>query len=187
MADAVFLAALNHLLARADWARMRLLPFAGRTARIEMPPLVLVCEIAADGRLQPGPVPAAADVALRLPPDALFLLPLGQDKLMAQVTVEGNAEFATALSFVLRNLRWDVEEDLAALVGDIAAHRIVQGAVRLADWQSRAATNLAANLSDYLAIEQQVLVPAAELDALRDGIAGLDAGLGRAERRLAAL
>ncbi|MBS3934820.1 MAG: hypothetical protein KGZ43_01500 [Sulfuritalea sp.] len=187
MADAVFLAALNHLLAQADWARLRLLPFAGRPVRLEMPPFVFSFMIATDGRLQDNPDPATADVVIRLPADAAFLLPLGQDRMMAQATVAGNAEFATELSFVLRHLRWDIEEDLSTVIGDIAAHRIMQGAGTLADWQRRAATNLAGNVTEYLTLERPMLVPTGELETLRDCIARLNEGLDDAERRLTRL
>ena len=187
MLDPVFLAGLNHLLTGAQWARARLVPFAGRRARFDMPPLAFGFEIALDGGVIPNPDPGVTDVIIRLPADTPFLLPQGLDKVMAQATVEGNAEFATELSFVFRNLRWDAEEDLSKFVGDIAAHRIVQGAHRFVGWQQQAATNLAGNVAEYLTIENPVLVQRDELLALREAIARLDADLARAERRVAAL
>jgi ubiquinone biosynthesis protein UbiJ len=187
MFDQVFLAALNHLLIGSNWARTRLLPFVGRRARFDMPPFAFGFEIAPDGCVIPNPDPQFTDVVIRLPADTPLLLPQGLDRVMAQATVEGNAEFATELSFVFRNLRWDAEEDLSKRVGDIAAHRIVQTGTRLLDWQKQAATHLAQNLGEYLTLEQPVLVPRAELLALRDCIVRLDADLTRVEKRLAAL
>ncbi|MDP1651668.1 MAG: hypothetical protein Q8L56_02990 [Rhodocyclaceae bacterium] len=182
-----FLATLNHLLEGATWARARLAPFTGRQARIEIPPFVFGFEIDAEGRVQKSLEAAATDVVIRLPADTPFLLPQGLDKVMATATVEGNAEFATELSFVFRNLRWDAEEDLSKLVGDIAAHRLVQGAHRCMAWQQQAATNLAANVAEYLTLENPLLVARHEYLALRDGVSQLDAALSRTESRLAAL
>lgn len=187
MFDTAFLAALNHLLAGTNWARARLAPFAGRRARFDMPPLDFGFEITAAGEVAANPDPATTDVIIRLPAETPFLLPQGLDKVMAQATVEGNAEFATELSFVFRNLRWDAEEDLSKLVGDIAAHRLVQGANRFMAWQQQAATRLADNLTEYLTIEKPVLVPRTDLLTLRDEIARFDAALTRAENRFAAL
>jgi ubiquinone biosynthesis protein UbiJ len=190
MFDPVFIAGFNHLLAGANWARARLLPFVGRRARFEMPPFSFGFEVAPDGQVIPNPDSPnidIADVVIRLPADTPFLLPQGLERVLAQASVEGNAEFATELSFVFRNLRWDAEEDLAKLVGDIAAHRFVAGATRFVAWQKQAATHFAQNLGEYLTIESPMLVPHDELIALRDGIARLDADLIRAERRLAAL
>lgn len=186
----VFIAGLNHLLAGANWARERLVPFAGRRARFDMPPFSFGFEVVPDGQVIPHPDNASADstdVVIRLPAETPLLLPQGIDRVMAQASVEGNAEFATELSFVFRNLHWDAEEDLSKLVGDIAAHRIVASANRFVAWQKQAATHLAQNLGEYLTIEAPVLVPGEELLALREGIAKLDADLSRAERRLAAL
>lgn len=187
MFDQVFLAALNHLLKGANWARARLVPFAGKRARFDMPPFAFGFEIAPDGYVIPNSDPEFTDVIIRLPADTPLLLPQGLDRVMAQATVEGNAEFATELSFVFRNLRWDAEEDLSKLVGDIAAHRLVQGATRFVDWQKQATTHLAQNFGEYLTLENPVLVLREELLALRDGIAQLDADLARVEKRLAAL
>ncbi len=187
MFDQAFLAAFNHLLEGANWARARLVSFAGRRARVEMPPLVFGFEIDRDGRAQNSPDSSAIDVVIRLPADTPFLLPQGLDKVMATATVEGNAEFATELSFVFRNLRWDAEEDLSKLIGDIAAHRLVRGAHQFITWQQRAATNLAANVTEYLTLENPLLVAPHEYQALRDGVSQLDAALSRCETRLAAL
>ena len=152
-----------------------------------MPPFNFGFEIDEDGRVRQNQGSTATDVVIRLPADTPFLLPQGLDKVMAAATVEGNAEFATELSFVFRNLRWDAEEDLSKLVGDIAAHRLVQGASRFMNWQQQAATNLAGNLTEYLTLENPLLVSRPEFLALRDGVSQLDAALTRCESRLAAL
>jgi ubiquinone biosynthesis protein UbiJ len=53
------IAAVNHLLARENWARAKLLPYAGRRARVRMPVGTLEAVVLADGLL--GPVlPAVA-------------------------------------------------------------------------------------------------------------------------------
>ena len=187
MFEPIFLGGLNHLLENANWARARLVPFAGRRARFDVPPFGFGFEITAAGMVVANADPELSDVVIRLPAETPFLLPQGLDKVMSRATVEGNAEFATELSFVFRQLRWDAEEDLSKLVGDIAAHRLVQGANRLVAWQQQAATRLAENMAEYLTLENPVLVPRAELLALRDEIARFDAAVGGAERRLTAL
>lgn len=187
MIERPLLALLNHLLDGAPWARTRLMPHAGRRASFDLPPLAFAFAITADGRLSSTEDATPTDVVIRLPADAPLQLPQGLDKAMAQATVEGNAEFATTLSFVFRNLRWDIEEDLSRLVGDIAAHRLVLGVERFSTWQRQAASNLAGNLAEYLVYEKQLLVSRDELSALQEGIAQLAANLSRVEGRLASL
>lgn len=174
------LGALNHLLGQADWARQRLTPFAGCTARLAMPPWQLDFRICSDGRLEQND-DGAPDVTMTLPADAPLRLLQGQDKVIEAARVEGNAQFATELSFVLRKLRWDAEEDLSRLVGDIAAHRLVQGAAGFAAWHKDSARRLAENVAEYATEEAPLLVRtpdmadfAAEIVRLRDELSHLD-------------
>ena len=186
MLEGLILGALNHLLEQAAWARRQLSGFAGRRARFEMPPWKLAFRVDEQGRLAPAD-DQAVDVTVVLPAGTPLVALQGMDRAMAAAHVTGNAEFATALSFVLKNLRWDVEEDLSKLVGDITAHRLVQGANRFVAWQQQAAIRLAENMAEYLTLENPLLVPRVELLALRDEIARLEAALGNAENRLTAL
>ncbi len=183
----MILTALNHLLDGAPWARQHLAPFAARCARFDVPPFAMSFTVTAEGRFAPASDTAAPDVIIRLPSDVPLKLVQGLDKVLGDATVEGNAEFATALSFVFRNLRWDVEEDLSKLVGDIAAHRIVLTASRCAAWQQRAFANLMANLAEYLVFEKRLLAHTDELAALREGVVNLTDDLARLEARIASL
>ncbi len=186
MIQTVVLGTLNHLLAQANWARRQLLPFAGRRARFEMPPWQLAFSVDAEGRFEAIAEPEV-DVTVSLPADGPLLALQGIDRLMATAHVTGNAEFATTLSFVLKNLRWDAEEDLSRLVGDIAAHRLVGGVSTLAGWQRQASRNLAENLAEYLGEEAGLLTPAGELDGLRTDLADFSHQLARLQTRVEAL
>jgi ubiquinone biosynthesis accessory factor UbiJ len=177
---------LNHLLAQASWARRQLMAFAGRRARFEVPPWQLAFGISAEGLFETIAEPDV-DVTVSLPADNPLLALQGIDRLMATAHVTGNAEFATALSFVLKNLRWDAEEDLSRLVGDIAAHRIVGGVSSLAAWQKQASRNLAENIAEYLGEEAQLLTPVSEFTDFRQDLADFSNRLARLETRVKAL
>jgi ubiquinone biosynthesis protein UbiJ len=183
MIDSAFLAGLNHLLQGAGWAHARLIPFAGRHARFDMPLFQLGFAITPEGCFEPAPDSSGPDVIIHLPADTPFRLLQGLDKVMAAARVEGNAEFATELSFIFRNLRWDAEEDLSHFVGDIAAHRLVQGAERVISWQKQAASNLSTNLVDYLVHENRTLVGFDEFATFRDELLRLDVALSKLEAR----
>ena len=132
---APLLAAVNHLLGQAAWARQKLAPFAGHAARIKMPPFEAAFLIGADGCISAPAEEAELEVSISLPAATPLLALQGKDVVMRAARIEGSAEFAEALGFVIRNLRWDAEEDLSRLVGDIAAHRIVKGGKEFAVWQ----------------------------------------------------
>ena len=180
------LAAINHLLGQASWARERLVPFAGHAALIKLPPFEAAFLIGADGCLAAPAPEAGLEVSISLPAATPLLALQGKDAVMRAARIEGSAEFAEALGFVIRNLRWDAEEDLSKVVGDIAAHRIVAGSREFAAWQQQAAQNFAANIAEYFTEEQPLIARriaiadfSADIDRLRDDVARLEKRLQR--------
>ena len=192
MISSLFLSATNHLLAQAGWARQRLQPHAGRTARLVLSPVAEIdFSVANDGQLAEWSGEEAPEVSLRLAvADLPQLLVDGLETAMRHVRIEGNAEFAEALGFVFRHLRWDAEEDLSRLIGDIAAHRLVEGGRKVVDEGRRSLERASGNVAEYLTEESTLLVPrkalpafAEEVVALRDAVARLDKRVARLERR----
>ncbi|NMG74583.1 ubiquinone biosynthesis accessory factor UbiJ [Aromatoleum diolicum] len=180
-----FLAAINHLLAPATWARERLTPHAGRSARLRAEPLECVFTIAPDGFLVEADAETEAAVTLSIPLSAVpHFLGGDHNKAMNAVRIEGNADFADALGFVFRNLHWDAEEDLSRVCGDIVAHRLVMAAHGLKDAQQRAWNALTGNLAEYLTEEQQTLVTRTSLEAHADRLRQVRDDIARLGKRL---
>lgn len=179
---ASLLTALNHVLEQADWATKKLRPFAGRRVRVAMPPLALTFAIEANGLLASGE--GEADLVIELPATTPFLALQGNEQVMKAAHIEGPADLADALSYVMRHLRWDVEEDLSKLVGDIAARRVMQLFSAFSGWQRQAASNLAENIGEYLVHENPTLVSATDSISLTKNIADLSNRLDRLETRI---
>lgn len=180
------LAGLNHLLGQAAWGRDRLKPHAGRRLRLELGPVRLALAVDEEGLFRAEEGEGEADVAIVLPADApLRLLRGGVAEVMKGAQVTGNADLAETVGFVLRNLRWDAEEDLSRVVGDIAAHRIAEGGARLAAWQKDAAGRIAENIGEYLRHESPQLVRRDELSRFGGEVEELGKRLEALERRLA--
>ncbi|MEY3201504.1 MAG: hypothetical protein RIR70_1054 [Pseudomonadota bacterium] len=178
------LAAINHLLAAAPWARSKLSPFAGRVFAIQIPPLTFTAQVTAEGLLCEGEDTPRVEISL--PPAALPFMMSGMDAVFRHARISGEAEFAEAIGFVARNLAWDAEEDLSRFIGDIAAHRAVGTARAILAWQKQSAVNFAENLAEYLTEENRLLMKPSpikpfieEVDALRDAIARLEKRVGR--------
>lgn len=189
MLNQALVAGLNHLLAQNSWARERLQAHTGRVARLALSPVVLGLGIDAQGYFVLASS-SVFDAEISVPPGTVPLLAQGLDRVMKQVSVSGNAEFADTLGFTLRHLRWDYEEDLARFTGDILARRLAQTLQHMAVWQASAARGLAESTSEYLTEEQPLLVRTAdveafanEVDALRDDLARLEKRADRLEPR----
>lgn len=184
MLDRSAIAALNHLLKDAGWARKRLRPFAGRRAHMRIPPLQLAFEVQSDGMLAATEA-TAFDVEIQLPAGApLLALQEGPEAVMREARISGLAEFADTLGAVLRGLRWDYEEDLSRVVGDIAAHRIAGAFAAFDEWRRQAGRNAAANIVEYLCEERGALPRPQEVSAFIDTVDALRDDLARLEKRV---
>lgn len=181
---------INHVLAREQWARDRLAPFSRQRVRFRLAPLPdLMLEIDELGHVGPC---EADDVALTLtiPPVALPRILARDEGALREVRLDGDVGLANVVLFLFRNLRWDVEEDLSRVVGDVAAHRVTSAARGLAAWQRQAAERLGQNVAEYFKDEAGLLVHPHELesfgrhvDEVRDAVERLEK---RVERLLAA-
>lgn len=175
---------LNHVLGNTPWATARLQPFAGRTARLTAPPFNLALVVTDDGRLAVGVTTGEPDVTIQLPDNAPLLWLTDRQALFGQARLAGTADFAEALAFVFRNLQWDIESDLAGLVGDVAAHRLVATGRRLTGWQERALKNVAANVGEYLLEEQASVARKDEVGGYCSEVDQLQEDIARLQKRL---
>lgn len=182
---------VNHLLAPAAWARESLAEHVGKIAVFDLFPLRVAVAVDSDGTLRPAPANASPAVIIRMNhATALQILAEGEDA-WRKANVEGDTGFASVISKVAANLRWDVEEDLSRVVGDIAARRMAEAGRSAAAWPKQAATSLAGNVAEFLTEEKHLLVTplrAAEfvrdVDELRDAVERLDKRIERLQRRV---
>ena len=178
---------VNRLLTIEVWARDRLKPFAGKTARLELGALCVSVMITDDGLFINTDSDAPPEVVLSLPLDALPRGLADRSHLFAAAKISGAADLAETLGFVFRNLSWDAEGDLALLVGDIAARRLFQGGQIALDWQKRQFGNLARNLAEYFTEENPTIAQRMEIAVYCVETAKLGDTLGKLEQRVARL
>lgn len=173
--------AVNHLLDQAPWARAKLMPFAGHGAQIAFPFMVAAFRVTETGTLAAAAPETPPEVVISLPATAPLLALQGSDALMRAARLEGSAEFAQALSEVLHNLRWDAEEDLSRVLGDMVAHRLVSTAHLLASGHQQVVRSLEENLAEYFTEELPLIARRSaiadfsrQVDILRDDLARLE-------------
>ena len=121
---------------------------------------------------------------MTLKPELLAALARGEEHALRAVEVEGNPKLAAEVLVLVRQLRWDAEEDLSRLFGDVAARRLAEAGRAFAAWHLDAAQRLAAALADYATDEKQLLARRAELETLADSVAGLRDAIARLDKRL---
>jgi len=182
-ASSAAIAVLNRMLTREQWARDKLAPFAGRSARFDAPPFTLTLQVADGGMF------AAADqgepaVTIGVALSSLPLAMLDPQAAMKDVRLSGDAEFAQALAFVLQNLRPEPEEELSRFIGDAAAQRLV-GLMRASASQwKQIADNMLDSTAHYVVKENPMVVGSDDLGAFTQDVNRLRDAVARAEKRI---
>lgn len=123
---------LNHVLMQEKEAQDRLARKKGNVVHMRWGLFVLDLLITPAGlvdRASPSAQPDLRVVIAGDSPLALFQSVL--DGKRPAVTIEGDVQLAAELGWLAENLRWDVEEDLSRVVGDIPAHALADAGRRL--------------------------------------------------------
>jgi len=164
--SAAAIRALDTLLLREPWARERLRPHAGKTACLVAGGARLALTITPHGLVQAAAPDAVPDVILTVDGGRLpDLLSDDAARRMGAVRIEGDAALAHVAGDLARDLRWDVEEDLAGIIGDIPAARLVGAARGVARGVRAGAWRLAENVAEYLTEEVDAVAAAPALRA----------------------
>ena len=185
---------LNRVLSDYPAARNRLQAQQGKVIAVQIGPAATRMRITHDGEMElvgnmgNAATVSAADVSLTLPLSLLPGLATRDATAFSQIDFTGDSELAATLSDIARNIEWDVEADLSRVVGDVAAHRMVDSARRADAWRKQAGQRLSENVAEYLTEERQAFITLRELEllarqneSLRDDFARLDARIAKIE------
>ncbi len=162
---------LNALLHREPWARQRLRAHAGKSVRVVVGGMDLLLAITADGRVAVGSGPA--NVTARIASADLSRLLNGDPaQRLSAVHIEGEAALAHTVADLARDLRFDVEDDLAQRVGDLPARLFTRTVTGAALALREGVTRLTQNMSEYAVHEAHLL---ASPEAVQDWTAEVGA------------
>ncbi|WP_420473019.1 ubiquinone biosynthesis accessory factor UbiJ [Noviherbaspirillum sp. ST9] len=151
-------AAINHLLAREPWAREKLARHAGKVALFDAGVMSLRLKAAADGMVEAATADEPQNVTIRVNLSDLPLILQNREHAFSYVKIDGDADFANTISQLSETLRWEAEEDLATLVGDAAAVRLVGTARNAFDAAKTTQQKIIENVAEYFLEENPVLV-----------------------------
>ena len=124
---------VNHVLQQEPEATARLARQKGRVALVQWRGFSLRLLITPAGLLDRADPVAPPDLTLTVTEESPF--DLVQAVVKGQkpgVRIEGDVQLAADINWVVDNVRWDVEDDLARFVGDVPAHNLMRGASRVA-------------------------------------------------------
>ena len=182
------IASLNHLLEAEAWARDKLKPYAGQCVEFRSPPLpALRLDILETGLLRTAAADNTPNLVVNIGLAALPAALRGEDALLREIAIEGNADLAGTVQYLFRHLRWDIAEDLSKVFGDVLAQRMVTEGRRFAAWNREAAEKLAQNFAEYWVEEQPLLAKPVEVRQFLSDVDQMRDDLARLEKRIETL
>lgn len=179
---------INHLIRQEPQAEERMRAHIGKHLALHIAGRTAVFQIAPTGEFAPRQTQEQAQLPeLKLDIDPTAVLASrwrGQALGLAGVCITGDAEFAQAVSWLFGHLRWDAEDDLAPLFGDLAAHRLARAGREALAQGRRLRLQAEADTKDWLTEAPRALVGRVELTACSVELAQLRDATARLEKRV---
>ncbi len=123
---------LNHVVMQEKEAQERLARKKGSVLHVRWGLFAMDILITPAGLLDRAPPAAKPDLLISVAADspAVVLQSVLAGK-PPPVKIEGDVQLAAELGWLAENLRWDVEEDLSRVLGDIPAHALADAGRRM--------------------------------------------------------
>lgn len=178
---------LQHLISQNSWASKLLQPFAGKSIQINVSFISTSLVILENGNLAIAGETNIPDAAVTIPPSLLVRLLAKDEAAKREIKIEGDTHLATEIAKVFSNMRWDYEDDLSSLIGDIPAYNIGKIARDTANSVKEASVNLAEMLSEYWQEEMPLIAKKRQVEQFNADVDTLGADVARFEKKLAKL
>lgn len=178
---------LQHLISQNSWANGMLQPFAGKSVQIHISPVNTTLVVLENGSLALAGETNVADATVTIPASLLLRLIAKDEAAKLQIRITGDTHLATELAKVFANMRWDYEDDLSQLVGDVPALKIGQFGRKSAQTIKETSINLAEMLSEYWQEEKPMIAKKRHLERFNADVDTLRADVERFDKRLSKL
>ncbi len=175
---------LQHLTNQNNWSREHLIGFAGKVIQFDIALIKTNLLILEDGSLAIAGETAAPDAIIHITPSLALRLLAKDEAAKLQIKIDGDMHLATELSKVLQLMRWDIEEDLSHIVGDISANKIGELSHKTFSESKKQSVNLAEMLAEYWQEEKPMLAKKRHVEQFNADVDALRSDVARFEKRL---
>ena len=140
-----------------------------------------------NGELRVAAPGAATDVAIEMSASLILRALTDRATALNEATISGDTSLAQTLAYIAQNLRWDYEEDLSKVVGDITAHRIGSTARNVSAWAKESTNSFLQMSKDFWTEERPTIAKSEDISAFIASVDELRDTTARLEKRLAML
>jgi len=163
---------LQHITDQNSWSRKHLAPFASSVLLFDIALIKTNLLILEDGSLSVAGETVESDATIRIPPSLAL-------RLLAKDT-----ELATEVSKVMQLMRWDIEEDLSKVIGDIPAHQLTKTSKKVIGELKKQSVNIAEMLTEYWQEEKNILSKTRHITQFNQDVDHLRNDTDRLEKRI---
>ena len=183
---------LNHLIALQPLCQKRLQKEAGKRVLVSVAPVQLELQVTEQGFFQVDLNTGDSDrravdthISMRWSDLAGSVGP--PSSISRKAKVEGDMDFAQAISAVINDLSWDPERDLVKIIGDAQAVWVMNALSATGTSLKDVFTRFQNNLREYVVHEKSMTPTAGEFDEFCSDVNALRDELARLEKRIRTL
>ena len=178
---------LQHLIAQNSWANAILQPLAGKSVQLNTGFITASLVILENGNLAIAGETNVPDATVTIAPSLLLRLLAKDESANREIKIEGDTHLAAELAKVFSNLRWDYEDDLSSLVGDVPANKIGTATRDAVKSIKETTVNLVEMLSEYWQEELPLIAKKRHVEQFNTEVDTLRADVARFEKKLTKL
>jgi ubiquinone biosynthesis accessory factor UbiJ len=178
---------LQRITSQNEWSRPHLQPFAGKVVQFNFVLAKANLLILEDGSLAIAGETHAPEATIHVPPSLALRLLARDEAAKMCIKIDGDTHLATEFSKVLQNMRWDIEEDLSHVTGDIAAFKIGEFTKKAFTEMRQQSQSAAEMLSEFWQEEKPILAKKRHVEQFNTNVDTLKSDVARLEKRLSKL
>lgn len=175
---------LQHITHQNNWSRKHLLSFAGNVVQFDIALIKTNLIILEDGSLGVAADNATTDAIIHIPPSLALRLMANDEAAKLKIKIDGDVHLATELGKILQHMRWDIEEDLSKIIGDIPANKIASISKQTLASAKKTSINLAEMLTEFWQEEKPILAKKWCVEKFNGDVDTLRSDYTRLEKRL---
>ncbi|MGQ0442808.1 MAG: ubiquinone biosynthesis accessory factor UbiJ [Methylophilaceae bacterium] len=175
---------LQHLTHQNNWSRAHLIGFSGKVVQFKIAFIRTNLLILEDGSLNIAGDTATPDAIIHIPPSLALRIFSGDEAAKTQINIEGDTHLVTEFSKILQLIRWDIEEDLSQVIGDIPANKMVYFSNKAISEAKKQTLNLTEMLTEFWQEEKPILAKKRHVEQFNAAVDTLRSDVARIEKRV---
>jgi ubiquinone biosynthesis protein UbiJ len=171
----------NHLFQQNEWLKKDFSKHKSKSILFIVGPIHYGLGVSEDGIPEYKDDIDNYDAEIKLSISSALALMRGQKKI--NIEIKGDIDFATLISNVLKDIKWDFEDDLSEVIGDVPAYHLVKLGKKVLKSTKETSFNIADTFKEYWLEEKPLIAKKRLVDKFNKEVDTLRFDVDRLEQR----